>query len=154
MVRFPSAAIACGKVIGLGTYSLEGGPFEHIALTPAIAKATTRGPVITSYSIHYTKLYDCLTGIHRCWHRGRRKSRSLARASLRGALRHPLPDRRPRFARLNRNPIGLRVFPGSARRIRRYRVITSYSIHYTKLYDEIKVSVMIDEDETELAVPK
>nr|WP_238995544.1 hypothetical protein [Streptomyces cyaneogriseus] len=78
--------------------------------------------VITSYSIHYTKLYD----------RHRRCGAAAARITsynvcytklLRGGRTPPLrPDRRTAGA-------------GHPLRAGAERVITSYSIHYTKLYD-------------------
>ena len=80
----------------------------------SVLGACQPGTVITSYSIHYTKLYD----------RSEEAVRDGRRLAGRGfrALRRRLVVRRD----------GL---PVSCRQC----VITSYSIHYTKLYDQYTV---------------
>ena len=82
----------------------------------------SRRSVITSYSIHYTKLYETATS-----------ALSLVVADARGvtvegmtALRKQARENSVTL-RVVRNTLAKRAFTGT--------VITSYSIHYTKLYD-------------------
>ena len=77
--------------------------------------------VITSYSIHYTKLYDVMVGI--------RKSKGLAKEKALAMLNDPLV-----FA-----PMMIKCGDADGEVAGAINatgdVITSYSIHYTKLYD-------------------
>ena len=83
--------------------------------------------VITSYSIHYTKLYEPRDESPRP-----RKPRTLGRRLARRA--------RPSLRRRRRTTLAS-TLPGAeptrGLRRRRHRVITSYSIHYTKLYESV-----------------
>ena len=77
--------------------------------------------VITSYSIHYTKLYDHGRGARCDRERGSAAGVSPASASPWAIARYAFP-------------------PGTPWTRRRLPVITSYSIHYTKLYDHGRTS--------------
>ena len=81
----------------------------------AMPRALASAAVITSYSIHYTKLYEPFL-------RGRAWEAALALT----LMIHFLPLAWARAAVIGQ-VLSLR-FPGCP-------VITSYSIHYTKLYD-------------------
>ena len=81
-------------------------PFIRIASLPF------EQPVITSYSIHYTKLYDHL---HLQVMRTSKRCAPLLRQAYQNVMGCPAVDAAPR---------------------RGGRVITSYSIHYTKLYED------------------
>ena len=99
--------------------------------------------VITSYSIHYTKLYDGFS-------KPRRIAESRQGGRFGGESVLPFPDSHdPRVkSRATRKPWGFRhrfipVETGEPRRAanparKTQRVITSYSIHYTKLYEAIR----------------
>ena len=87
-------------------------------------------PVITSYSIHYTKLYDLrastATPVAACIATGWQLPRSRLQ-------KRPVQHRRPKMK--TGKPCSQ---PSTALRPRTMTwtlVITSYSIHYTKLYD-------------------
>ena len=87
----------------------------------ALSRHLTFLAVITSYSIHYTKLYDMLPSISG-------DGRYVAFASAADNL---VPDD-------NNEKWDVFVFDRNTKRIERIsvnNVITSYSIHYTKLYE-------------------
>ena len=107
--------------------------------------------VITSYSIHYTKLYDplALGPRRRGWRRGPNPGAAAYRRIF-ATADSCSPGVGRRFARGRSSQERCREYPGCGpghrslrvRYLRRRiggasRVITSYSIHYTKLYDRI-----------------
>ena len=88
-------------------------------------------PVITSYSIHYTKLYDTeviLQG-YRTW------GRDIVRR-LDGIYAFAIWDAGERKVFAARDRLGVKpLFYSVHNGLVIASVITSYSIHYTKLYD-------------------
>ena len=91
--------------------------------------------VITSYSIHYTKLYDELTHKRRLSALGPGGlSRDRAGFEVRDVHYSHYGRMCPIETPEGPN-IGLISYLASFARINEYGVITSYSIHYTKLYE-------------------
>ena len=102
------------------------------------AKWRTDPGVITSYSIHYTKLYEAEPRVAAPETRSAERTRSIDRggSALPGAshppkFEAPLTSISPKHLRaLHPRTLHLGILQR-----RPFSVITSYSIHYTKLYE-------------------
>ena len=105
------------KKITAGNYGGKLGPFQ--------IKLQGLFYVITSYSIHYTKLYDGTPpGITFCWI----PNLSITARSLQTPLVRSL------ISLADILPLG-KYIPVPTIPTETFSVITSYSIHYTKLYE-------------------
>ena len=103
------------------------------AIGSSIKRLSNRA-VITSYSIHYTKLYDDVAGqAHSVIGPPGLSDETCPRCAL---ARHSAATRRGRSRRRSGNRSRSQTAecpPAQSNRA----VITSYSIHYTKLYDDV-----------------
>ena len=110
--------------------------FQKLGLSPRSALllmlwALLGSSVITSYSIHYTKLYDAL---HCVQVAGQQFTRLTVLRSPHQVV-FTVPDRMAAsFVILHPRSITYPTYPSP--KGEGFTVITSYSIHYTKLYED------------------
>ena len=91
---------------------------------------TPVGGVITSHSIHYTKLYDHFK-IKRIGHHNQVVNSKSNTININKVIVHPLLISHPVFITVSKvNPVERQIIT-----VYMQCVITSYSIHYTKLYE-------------------
>ena len=101
-----------------------------------ITNAIREDVVITSYSIHYTKLYDLLVGLKNY----QKRYGSQVMLSDKKIDTEILYNKYDIFKKLHYYYLFAGIFMLVFTILQLFYVITSYSIHYTKLYDAIDIS--------------